>query len=145
MIALRHVGGCSGCHAASPDRPAQPRCPAVEARNSAQPEPCAYHPRAALPVPCTAEQVESALVAHKAVAEAAVVGYSHPVKGQGIWAYVTLKEVRGHPACARSLLSSPAPLFQHANSRHCTLRNHHRMCQSHGHFSRCRARSTATR
>ncbi|PRW33545.1 acetyl-coenzyme A chloroplastic glyoxysomal isoform X1 isoform B [Chlorella sorokiniana] len=37
-------------------------------------------------------EVESALVAHKTVAEAAVVGYNHPIKGQGIWAYVTLKE-----------------------------------------------------
>ncbi len=35
-------------------------------------------------------EVESALVAHPAVAEAAVVGYPHPVKGQGIYAYVTL-------------------------------------------------------
>jgi acetyl-CoA synthetase len=35
-------------------------------------------------------EVESALVAHKAVAEAAVVGYPHEVKGQGIYAYVTL-------------------------------------------------------
>jgi acetyl-CoA synthetase len=36
-------------------------------------------------------EVESALVAHKEVAEAAVVGYPHDVKGQGIYAYVTLK------------------------------------------------------
>src|SRR6056297_2869320 len=35
-------------------------------------------------------EVESALVAHEHVAEAAVVGYPHPVKGQGIYAYVTL-------------------------------------------------------
>ncbi len=35
-------------------------------------------------------EVESALVAHAKVAEAAVVGYPHPVKGQGIYAYVTL-------------------------------------------------------
>jgi len=34
-------------------------------------------------------EVESALVAHKAVAEAAVVGYPHDIKGQGIYAYVT--------------------------------------------------------
>ena len=39
-------------------------------------------------------EVESALVSHKACAEAAVVGYEHPIKGQGIWAYVTLKEAR---------------------------------------------------
>jgi acetyl-CoA synthetase len=35
-------------------------------------------------------EVESALVAHEAVAEAAVVGYPHPIKGQGIYCYVTL-------------------------------------------------------
>jgi acetyl-CoA synthetase len=36
-------------------------------------------------------EVESALVAHPKVAEAAVVGFPHDVKGQGIYAYVTLK------------------------------------------------------
>ncbi|WP_341703815.1 acetate--CoA ligase [Ferrovibrio sp.] len=36
-------------------------------------------------------EVESALVAHAKVAEAAVVGYPHNIKGQGIYAYVTLK------------------------------------------------------
>ncbi len=36
-------------------------------------------------------EVESALVAHAKVAEAAVVGYPHELKGQGIYAYVTLK------------------------------------------------------
>jgi acetyl-CoA synthetase len=36
-------------------------------------------------------EVESALVAHQQVAEAAVVGYPHDIKGQGIYAYVTLK------------------------------------------------------
>jgi acetyl-CoA synthetase len=35
-------------------------------------------------------EVESALVAHPKVAEAAVVGYPHDLKGQGIYAYVTL-------------------------------------------------------
>jgi acetyl-CoA synthetase len=35
-------------------------------------------------------EIESALVAHHAVAEAAVVGYPHDIKGQGIWCYVTL-------------------------------------------------------
>ncbi|MEQ1834509.1 MAG: acetate--CoA ligase [Candidatus Eisenbacteria bacterium] len=35
-------------------------------------------------------EVESALVAHEAVAEAAVVGYPHAIKGQGIYAYVAL-------------------------------------------------------
>jgi acetyl-CoA synthetase len=36
-------------------------------------------------------EVESALVAHPKVAEAAVVGCPHDIKGQGIYAYVTLK------------------------------------------------------
>ncbi len=35
-------------------------------------------------------EVESALVLHEAVAEAAVVGFPHDIKGQGIYAYVTL-------------------------------------------------------
>ena len=36
-------------------------------------------------------EVESALVSHSGVAEAAVVGFPHDIKGQGIYAYVTLK------------------------------------------------------
>ena len=36
-------------------------------------------------------EIESALVGHPAVAEAAVVGYPHEIKGQGVYAYVTLK------------------------------------------------------
>jgi acetyl-CoA synthetase len=35
-------------------------------------------------------EIESTLVQHREVAEAAVVGYPHPVKGQGIYAFVTL-------------------------------------------------------
>jgi len=37
-------------------------------------------------------EVESALVLHEAVAEAAVVGFPHDIKGQGIYAYVTLMD-----------------------------------------------------
>ncbi len=37
-------------------------------------------------------EIESALVAHSKVAEAAVVGYPHEIKGQGIYAYVTLNQ-----------------------------------------------------
>jgi acetyl-CoA synthetase len=37
-------------------------------------------------------EVESALVSHAAVAEAAVVGYPHAIKGEGIYVYVTLKD-----------------------------------------------------
>jgi acetyl-CoA synthetase len=40
-------------------------------------------------------EVESALVAHEAVAEAAVVGYPHPIKGQGIYCYVLLNRGYG--------------------------------------------------
>jgi len=36
-------------------------------------------------------EVESALVSHDMVAEAAVVGFPHEIKGQGLYAYVTLK------------------------------------------------------
>jgi acetyl-CoA synthetase len=37
-------------------------------------------------------EIESAIVANRNVAEAAVVGYPHDIKGQGVYAYVTLKE-----------------------------------------------------
>merc|ERR1711991_843851 len=37
-------------------------------------------------------EVESALVLHTKVSEAAVVGYPHDIKGQGIYAYVTLMQ-----------------------------------------------------
>lgn len=37
-------------------------------------------------------EVESALVSHETVAEAAVVGYPHEIKGEGIYVYVTLKD-----------------------------------------------------
>jgi len=37
-------------------------------------------------------EIESALVAHEATSEAAVVGYPHDIKGQGIYCYVTLKD-----------------------------------------------------
>jgi acetyl-CoA synthetase len=37
-------------------------------------------------------EIESALVLHPSVVEAAVVGYPHPIKGQGIYAYVTLAD-----------------------------------------------------
>ncbi|MGR3483732.1 MAG: acetate--CoA ligase [Paracoccaceae bacterium] len=50
-------------------------------------------------------EVESALVAHEAVSEAAVVGYPHPVKGQGIYAYVTLMEGRDYTDELRKVLS----------------------------------------
>ncbi len=49
-------------------------------------------------------EVESALVAHEKVAEAAVVGYPHDLKGQGIYAYVTLMNgVEPSPALRKEL------------------------------------------
>jgi acetyl-CoA synthetase len=49
-------------------------------------------------------EIESALVAHAAVAEAAVVGFPHDVKGQGIYCFVTLKEGRApSPALEKEL------------------------------------------
>ena len=42
-------------------------------------------------------EVESALVAHPKVSEAAVVGYPHDIKGQGIYAYVTLMAAKSRP------------------------------------------------
>ena len=51
-------------------------------------------------------EVESALVLHSDVAEAAVVGYPHDIKGQGIYAYVTLmKGVEPSEALKKSLIA----------------------------------------
>jgi acetyl-CoA synthetase len=50
-------------------------------------------------------EVESALVSHTAVAEAAVVGFPHDIKGQGIYAYVTLKQgMMGSPSLRDELI-----------------------------------------
>jgi acetyl-CoA synthetase len=48
-------------------------------------------------------EIESALVEHEAVAEAAVVGYPHPIKGQGIFAYVFLNHGAGEGGGADEL------------------------------------------
>ncbi|WP_417322717.1 acetate--CoA ligase [Erythrobacter aureus] len=63
-------------------------------------------------------EVESALVLHPKVAEAAVVGYPHDIKGQGIYCYVTLNageeggdalysELRGHVRSEIGPIASP--------------------------------------
>ncbi|HEX8240024.1 MAG TPA: acetate--CoA ligase [Allosphingosinicella sp.] len=63
-------------------------------------------------------EIESALVSHPKVAEAAVVGYPHDIKGQGIYCYVTLmegeeggealeKELRQHVRTEISPIASP--------------------------------------
>ncbi len=49
-------------------------------------------------------EVESALVLHKDVAEAAVVGFPHDIKGQGIYAYVTLNTERAPSDALRDTL-----------------------------------------
>ena len=50
-------------------------------------------------------EVESALVSHDAVAEAAVVGYPHDIKGQGIYAYVTVRaDVKADEALYKDLV-----------------------------------------
>jgi len=50
-------------------------------------------------------EVESALVSHAKVAEAAVVGFPHDIKGQGVYAYVTLMEGReGDDELAKELV-----------------------------------------
>jgi acetyl-CoA synthetase len=54
-------------------------------------------------------EVESALVAHEKVAEAAVVGFPHELKGQGIYCYVTLMNRRAlPPSCVKELRSGSA-------------------------------------
>ncbi|KAA5804058.1 acetate--CoA ligase [Alkalicaulis satelles] len=49
-------------------------------------------------------EIESALVAHEAVSEAAVVGYPHDIKGQGIYCYVTLAAGREPDAALEKAL-----------------------------------------
>jgi acetyl-CoA synthetase len=67
-------------------------------------------------------EVESALVDHKSVAEAAVIGRSHELKGQGISAFVTLKdtakpsdalkeELRAHVATKIGSIAKPDDIF----------------------------------
>ena len=51
-------------------------------------------------------EVESALVSHPKVAEAAVVGYPHDVKGQGIYCYVTLNSGEQHSEDLRKELAT---------------------------------------
>ncbi len=63
-------------------------------------------------------EIESALVSHPLVAEAAVVGYPHDIKGQGVYCYVTLnagleptdetaKQLRGHVRSEIGPVASP--------------------------------------
>jgi acetyl-CoA synthetase len=57
-------------------------------------------------------EIESALVSHEAVAEAAVVGFPHEIKGQGIYAYVTLKAgIEGNEELNEDLLKTVSALI----------------------------------
>jgi acetyl-CoA synthetase len=67
--------------------------------------------------PLGTAEVESALVSHPAVAEAAVVGYPHDIKGQGIYAYVTLK-TGFEPTTTRSRRSGQARAQTRSADRH---------------------------
>ena len=49
-------------------------------------------------------EIESALISHPDVAEAAVVGYPHPIKGEGIYAYVVLNDNVDHDEYTRDSL-----------------------------------------
>ncbi len=81
-------------------------------------------------------EIESALVAHPHVAEAAIVGYPHDIKGQGIYAYVTLNlgqepsdELRAElRKWVRPKLALLQPLIYY---------NGHRGCQKHGQAKLC--------
>ena len=59
-------------------------------------------------------EIESALVLHPKVAEAAVVGFDHPIKGQGIYAYVTLMSGEAYENELKNTLrtSSTLPVIQ---------------------------------
>ena len=57
-------------------------------------------------------EIESALVSHETVAEAAVVGFPHDIKGQGIYAYVTLKAgIEGNQELNEELLKTVSTLI----------------------------------
>ncbi len=50
-------------------------------------------------------EFESALIAHDAVAEAAVVGYPHAIKGQGVYAYIVLQPGESHDGALEKALN----------------------------------------
>ena len=81
-------------------------------------------------------EVESALVSHETVAEAAVVGYPHEIKGEGIYVYVTLKGgIQPSDDLKRSLsamlgqsLARLHPLTSFSLPRPCQRREAERLC-----------------
>lgn len=60
-------------------------------------------------------EVESALVNHPACAEAAVVPVEHPIKGQGIYAFITLMDVRMQPVASCLCLQCVSPKHSASN------------------------------
>ena len=62
-------------------------------------------------------EIESALVSHPLVAEAAVVGYPHDIKGQGIYCYVTLNAGEERLGGARGRAAGACPRPRSARSR----------------------------
>ena len=78
-------------------------------------------------------EVEGALTQHARCAEAAVVPVEHPIKGQGIYAYVTLMVVRARPAPPPSArLSVALPQLSLAAWLPLPGREHLGPCSPHG-------------
>jgi acetyl-CoA synthetase len=82
-------------------------------------------------------EVESALVLHPKVAEAAVVGMPHDIKGQGIYAYVTLNAHCETPTrrCARNCATGCGP--RSARSPRPTRSSSRRACPRHARARSC--------
>ena len=74
-------------------------------------------------------EVESALVSHHLVSEAAVVGYPHDIKGQGIYCYVTLMAGTGTDRCAAQASWSRMSARKSARSRRRTRSSLPRACR----------------
>lgn len=62
--------------------------------------------------------MESALVEHEAVAEAAVVSHPHPVKGESLYCFVTLKDGCEYSAALEAELKKKGTRFSLALYRH---------------------------
>jgi acetyl-CoA synthetase len=74
-------------------------------------------------------EVESALVSHDAVSEAAVVGYPHDIKGQGIYCYITLMEGQEGDDALRKALVQPMSATRSARLPRRTRSSSRRACR----------------
>ena len=90
-------------------------------------------------------EIESALVAHPKVAEAAVVGYPHDIKGQGIYAYVTLRVDRGAERGAAPRTGATGCATRSARSPRPTCCNGRRACRRPAPARSCAASSGRSR